>query len=185
MPLRSALFRQEAIDFQEHHRQWGVVASLPPTSTKVVAWLLLSFTILIVTFLFLAQYARKETAFGYLTPAAGTAKVFATQNGTIKQIFVQEGELVCEGQPLFAVETSQIGADGIDVNATMLQTLRGQKVLLAKNIEGEEERSDSERERLTSLVKGLGSEIAQLEGQVRIQAERLQLAEAELGSGDQ
>src|SRR3954451_13337697 len=185
MQLRPALYRQEAVDFQQHHRQWGDVASLQPTSTKVVAWLLLSFSIVIVTFLYLAQYARKETAIGYLTPAAGTAKVFAAQRGTIKQIFVQEGERVREGQPLFAVETSQIAADGIDVNAAMLQTLSAQKGLLAKNIDGEEQRSDSEHERLTSLVRGLGSEITQLEGQIRIQEERLLLAEAELASGDQ
>ncbi len=185
MASRPTLFRQEAIDFQQHHRQWGDVASLQPISTKVVAWLLLSFSVAIVTFLFLAQYARKETAIGYLTPAAGTAKVFAAQRGTIKQVFVQEGERVREGQPLLAVETSQIAADGIDVNATMLETLAAQKELLAKNIAAEELRLDSERERLTSLIRGLGSEIIQLEGQIRIQSERLKVAEADVASGDQ
>ena len=185
MASRPTLFRQEAIDFQQHHRQWGDVASLQPISTKVVAWLLLSFSVAIVTFLFLAQYARKETAIGYLTPAAGTAKVFAAQRGTIKQVFVQEGERVREGQPLLAVETSQIAADGIDVNTTMLETLTAQKELLAKNIAGEELRLDSERERLTSLIRGLGSEIIQLEGQIRIQSERLKVAEADVASGDQ
>jgi len=179
------LFRREAIEFQQQHRQCGSVASLQPISTKVVAWLLLSFSVAIVTFLFLAQYARKETAIGYLTPAAGTAKVFAAQRGTIKQVFVQEGERVREGQPLLAVETSQIAADGIDVNTTMLETLTAQKELLAKNIAGEELRLDSERERLTSLIRGLGSEIIQLEGQIRIQSERLKVAEADLASGDQ
>src|SRR3981189_674510 len=103
MSSRPALFRQEAIDFQQHHRQWGDVASLQPTSTKVLAWLLLSSSVALLTFLFLAQYSRKDTAVGYLTPAAGTAKIFAPQRGTIKQVLVQEGERVREGQPLFAV----------------------------------------------------------------------------------
>jgi multidrug efflux pump subunit AcrA (membrane-fusion protein) len=34
-----------------------------------------------------------------------TAKIFAPQAGTIKQVFVEEGEPVKEGQPLLALET--------------------------------------------------------------------------------
>lgn len=185
MDTRPALFRQEAIDFQRHHRQWGDVASLQPTSSKVVAWLLLSSSAAILAFLFLGHYARKETAIGYLTPAAGTAKVFAAPRGTVKQVFVQESERVRQGQPLFAVETSQIATDGIDVNASMLSTLTAQKELLATNIAGEEQRAGSERERLTSLIGGLGSEITQLEGQIRIQSERLKVADAEVAAGEQ
>ena len=67
----------------------------------------------------------------------------------------------------------------------MLETLAAQKELLAKNIAAEELRLDSERERLTSLIRGLGSEIIQLEGQIRIQSERLKVAEADVASGDQ
>src|SRR6266550_6634750 len=115
----------------------------------------------------------------------GHRKSICSARGTIKQVFVQEGERVREGQPLLAVETSQIAADGIDVNATMLETLAAQKELLAKNIAAEELRLDSERERLTSLIRGLGSEIIQLEGQIRIQSERLKVAEADVASGDQ
>jgi hypothetical protein len=69
------LFRQEAVDFQQHNRQWGQVALLQPLSTKIIAWLVAASVALVVVFLFLAQYARKETVLGYLTPPAGTAKV--------------------------------------------------------------------------------------------------------------
>jgi hypothetical protein len=36
-PQRS-LFRQEAIEFQQHHRQWGELALLQPLSTKIMTW---------------------------------------------------------------------------------------------------------------------------------------------------
>jgi membrane fusion protein len=185
MESRPALFRQEAIDFQQHHRQWGDVASLQPISIKIVAWVLLVFSAAIVAFLIFAQYSRKETVVGYLTPAAGTAKIFAPQRGTIKKVHVREGQQVREGQPLLDVETNQIAADGIDVNTNMLETLTAQKELLAKNIAGEEHRAGSERERLTSSVRGLRSEIAQLEGQIKIQTERLRVSEAEAAAGDE
>jgi class 3 adenylate cyclase len=36
MTPQGSLFRQEAIEFQQHHRQWGEVALLQPLSTKIL-----------------------------------------------------------------------------------------------------------------------------------------------------
>jgi len=185
MPARPQLFRQEAIDFQRHHRQWGDVASLQPISTKIITWLLVISSLSIIAFLCIGQYSRKETAVGYLTPTAGTAKVFAPQRGTIQQVLVEEGDHVREGQPLLAVETSQIAADGLDVNASMLATLKTQEDLLAKNVTAEQQRGGSERERLGSLMRGLQSEIDELEKQIRIQSERLKVVEADISAAEQ
>jgi membrane fusion protein len=185
MSVRPALFRQEAIEFQQRHRRWGNVAALQPVSTKIVAWLLAASAAAILFFLLVAQYSRKETAVGYLTPTTGTAKIFAPQRGTIQRVYVDEGDPVKEGQPLLAVETNQITADGIDVNASMLDTLLAQKELLAKNITGEEQRAVSEQERLTALIRGLQSEIEQIEGQIRIQTERSRVVEADFAVAEQ
>jgi hypothetical protein len=76
---RLALFRQEAIEFQGNNRQWGQVARLQPLSTKLLTWFVTTAVVLIITFLFLGQYARKEKVAGYLTPTSGTAKIFAPQ----------------------------------------------------------------------------------------------------------
>ena len=134
----------------------------------------------IIFFTFIAQYARKETAVGVpLTPTTGTAKIFAPQRGTIKAVHVEQGTTVREGQPLLTIETDQITADGLDVNASMLNTLRSQMALIAENIKGEEQRTGSERERLTALIRGLGAEIVQLEGQIELQTERLKVVESD------
>ncbi|MET0657981.1 MAG: HlyD family efflux transporter periplasmic adaptor subunit [Steroidobacteraceae bacterium] len=177
--LQRPLFRNEAIQFQQHNRQWGDVALLQPLSTKVVAWSLATSAAVIILFLFVAQYSRKEVAVGYLTPTTGTAKIFAPQRGTITAVHIEEGSTIREGQPLLTIDTDQIGADGIDVNASMLNTLRSQKALIAGNIIGEEERTGSERERLAALVRGLGAEISQLQGQIELQTERLKVVESD------
>jgi membrane fusion protein len=182
---QSQLFRSEAVDFQRNHRQWGDAACLEPLSIKLTAWFLTSVAALLVVFLFVAQYARKETAIGYLTPTKGTAKIFAPRRGTIKDIYVGEGESVREGQQLLTIETDQIAADGMDVNATQLETLGLQKNLLATNIKAEEQRAGSERDRLTAVARGLETEIAQLRGQIKLQSERLEVAEGDLSNGDQ
>src|SRR5215469_789412 len=86
MTPQPLLFRQEAVEFQRRHRHWGEIALLQPLSTKLLVWFIAAAVATIVLFLALAQYARKETVVGYLTPTAGTAKIFAKRAGTITAI---------------------------------------------------------------------------------------------------
>ncbi len=179
------LFRQEAVDFQRARQQWGDVAALQPLSTKIFIWFLIGVVGALITFALFAGYVRKETATGYVTPTTGTAKVFAPRSGTIRQVHVQEGEAFEEGQPLLTIDTDQIASDGLDVNVALLETLSAQRELLSKTIEAEEQRAGSERERLSSLAKGLQSEISQLRGQLQLQTERLGVANSDLDAGQQ
>ena len=183
--MAGELFRQEAIEFQQHRRQWGDVASLQPISSKITTWLLIAAMAALIVFALFAQYARKETATGYLVPTKGTAKIFVPRRGTVREVHVSDGDAVAEGQALLTIETDQIAADGSDVNAATLDTLLAQKELAAKNIAAEEERAGSEQERLTSLAQGLTSEIGQLQSQLRIQNERLTLVNNELDAAQQ
>ena len=176
MPSQLLLFRQEVIDFQQHNRQWGQVALLQPLSTKIIIWFIAAAVSLFVAFLFFGQYARKETVIGYLTPAAGTAKIFAPRQGTFKEIYVKEGQQVEKDQPLLAVETSQIAANGEDINVSMLAALEAQRNLLTNQIAAEQERMKSERARLTALTGGLMIEISELQAQIESQKEAVRVS---------
>ena len=177
MPSLQLLFRQEAIDFQQHNRQWGQVALLQPLSTKIIAWFIVAAVATIVIFLFPAQYSRKETVIGYLMPTAGTAKIFASQQGTIREIFVKEGQEVEEGQPLLAIQTSQIAANGQDVNVSILSTLESHRNRLTPQIAAEQERTKSEQARLTASIGGLEAEISELQAQIDNQRERIRVSD--------
>ncbi len=171
------LFRHEALEFQQHQQKWGEVVLLQPFSVKVMAWFITAATLLILIFLFMAQYARKETVRGYLTPTAGTAKIFTPRQGTIRAVHVKEGQHVELGQPLLTIATDQIAADGEDVDATILDTLIHQKQLLTQQIAAQEERTASERDRLSALTQGIESEISQLDAQIEIQDQRIRLSQ--------
>jgi membrane fusion protein len=181
----SALFRQEAIDFQQQHRVWGDVAVLQPISTKVMTWAMVAAVGSLSVFLCVGQYARKETVTGYLAPAAGTSKIFSAQQGTIRAVYVSEGQPVEEGQPLLTIDTSQIATDGADVNSTMLDALAASKDLLTRQIAIHQERATSEQERLTSLIRGAETEIAQLHTQITAQIERTRLSEEAVQAGSE
>jgi membrane fusion protein len=182
---RRALFRQEALDFQLQHKQWGHVALLQPASTKILTWLAAAAVALILVFVCFAQYARKETVAGYLVPSAGTAKIFVPQRGFVKQLHVREGEEVEEGQPLLTISTEQIATTGEDVNITILDTLTHQRDLIRRQITAEERRGITERDRLNALIEGIAAEISHLEAQTALQADRLKLFETFVASGAQ
>lgn len=178
MPTRPALFRQEAIDFVQQRHSWGEVVSLQPLSSTILSWSLAGIVVLIFCFLSIAQYARKETVTGYLTPTFGTARIFVPQQGFIKELHVKEGQEVAEGDPLLTVVTSQISANGDDVNATVLAVLAQQREVIERQIAAEERRTASEHDRLASTIKGIEEEMARLEDQRNIQDERLKLSES-------
>jgi membrane fusion protein len=183
MAARPALFRQEAIDFLHQRHSWGEVVSLQPVSGTILSWSLAGIVVLILCFLSIAQYARKETVTGYLTPTFGTAKIFVPQQGIIKEVQVNEGQDVTEGEPLLTIITSQITSNGDDVNATVLAVLTQQRDVVERQIAAEERRTASEHDRLASTIKGIEGETAQLEDQRTIQNERLQLSESFVSTG--
>jgi membrane fusion protein len=178
MLRRRPLFRQEAIDFQQHHRQWGEALFLQPLSTKIMGWSAVAVAGLVLAFLLLAQYSRKETVIGYLAPASGTARVVVPRAGVVRIVHVQQDQDVEEGQPLLTIDTNQIAATGEDVNAKMLETLAHQRRLLKEQVRAEEQRTQSEQQRLTAVIGGLENEISHLKNQVAIQTQRIDLSEA-------
>ena len=180
-----SLFRQEAIEFQHQHRNWGQVALLQPVSTKVLTWFLATIVALLLIFLSVAQYARKETVVGYLTPTSGTAKIFVSQQGFVKELYVEDGQQVEEGQPLFSVATAQVAVNGEDVNTTILDVLALQRDLINRQIASEERRAATDRERLNALIKGTETEISHLEAQKTAQNQRLELSEGFVSAATQ
>src|SRR3954471_11133000 len=123
MAARPSLFRQEAIEFQRGQREFGDIALLQPVSTKLLAWLLAAVVTIAIVFLCFAQFSRKQTVPGFLTPAAGTLKVFPNREGVVTELYVKQGQRVENGDPLFSVSTPQIAANGEDLDAAKLASL--------------------------------------------------------------
>lgn len=178
MTPQRALFRQEVVEFQRHHRQWGEVALLQPLSTRIAVWAVIIDVVLILTFLLFAPYARKETVPGFLMPAAGTARIYAPQAGTVSAVHVAEGDTVEEGQPLLSIATPQVALEGGDVNLAILDSLARQREVLTRQVAAEEARTQSEARRLDAVIEGLGTEIAELDSQIATQRDRIRLAES-------
>ena len=81
-----------------------------------------------------------------------------------------------KGQPVLAIETSQIGANGEDINSSMLVTLEAQRNLLKNQIAAEQERKKSEQARLTALIRGLKTEVSELQSEIESQNEGIKVS---------
>jgi membrane fusion protein len=176
--LGHSLFRPEAIDFQRGQGEFGEITLLQPVSTKLLAWLLTVVVAVAIVFLCFAQFSRKQTVQGYLIPAAGTMKVFPTRQGVVSDLFVEEGQHVKAGDPLFTVATPQVTADGEDVDAAKLASMRQHKEALQRQIAAEERTAAAERNRLKALVASGNAEIDDIQKQIDIQEKRIQIAES-------
>ena len=185
LPLQRPMFRQEVIEFRQHYRQWGRVVPLQRLPTRLMFWFITAAVAAVVAFLFIAQYARKETVIGYLTPASGSARIFAPQLGIISAVHVEQGQRVTEGQPLVSVTIDQIAANGEDVNTAILATLDRQHQSVTRQIAAEEHRGHSERNRLTALIQGLEAELNDIAAQFALQRERIHVVERLVASGAQ
>lgn len=183
LPVGTALFRREVLEYQATHRQWGSVIELRPVSARALSWASVLVAAFAVLFLCTAQYARKEPVAGYLRPSLGTAKVFVPHAGVIRDVRVTEGDVVKKGQPLMTVETAQISAAGRDLNQASLDTLLTQRAMIARQIQAEETRTESERRRLNALIDGQRREVELLVGQIRRQDDRITLGRTLLHSG--
>ncbi|GJE72611.1 hypothetical protein CHKEEEPN_4168 [Methylorubrum podarium] len=181
----TTLFRPEVLAYQASRRQWGSVVELRPVSARALSWSAVLAAAIVVTFLCFAQYARKEPVPGYLRPSLGTAKVFVPQVGVVREVRVGEGEVVRKGQPLMTIDTQQVSAGGRDLTQAALDSLSAQRVMLARQIQAEEARAVSERQRLQALIDGLRRESEALEIQARRQEERVALGRGLLHSAAQ
>ena len=131
---------------------------LQASSLKLSAWLLVVAVSSIIIFICIAGYNRKETVVGYLAPAMGTAEIFVPQQGTVTEVQVTEDQTVDEGDVLLTIDTSQITADGLDVNAAVLKSLSVQKMVLSSQIEAEDG-ARSENDRLAAAIRSGEAEL--------------------------
>jgi membrane fusion protein len=171
----TALFRQEVLRHQSQ-AAIGETMRIVPISHAAFTLFLVGIIAVALTYAAFAGYSRKETVTGFISPSGGVVRLVAPRVGTITDILVKEGEVVTEDQILFRVVAEETNASGVGSDTAILDALKQQKSVLEEQIHNENEHAKSEGVRLESLVRGLKSEVAELESQRGIQAERAQSA---------
>jgi len=169
------LFRQEALNAQQH--SWlGKVQVLPPLSLTLLTAAAVGSVALVITFLCSAEYSRKARVSGYLVPDRGVLRIQAPQAATLLSREVSEGQAVKSGELLFvlALDSANQAMEGI------AQTLESRQQSLRASAEQEEQLARTQLQTLAQKRIGLLRELAQLDTESRLHAERLGLARESL-----
>ena len=168
------LFRKEVISHQSE-RLTGTITLAQPLSIKLTVFILVSIAIAIVTFLFSAEYSRKETVRGFLMPSKGVIKSFANQGGTIEKLWVNEGDNVIKGQSLATIIVQQNNSNGIDLSTQLADQLNAQENLLIDEISQHKMLKTQGLSNLQVQNIALNNEKLALEEQLELADEKLTL----------
>lgn len=155
----SGLFRKQVVERQSD-RLHGEVLLLPRSSHLMILALLVLWVSMAMTWLTSSNYARKETAAGWLEPSTGVLRVYAERAGVIKQVLTKEGEYVVKDQPLFVVNGDHILDDGNSLESLLIAEYEGQRQLLA---EQQERGSRIHRKQLKDIEQKIAATQSDLE----------------------
>ena len=173
-----SLFRKEAID-HKRRKLHGEVILVQPVSFFIMTAVFFAVTLALVGFLINGEYKRKETVLGYLAPANGLSLIRADQGGRLTQVFVNEGDYVEVGAPLFEsrvdvdTEGGFIGERRLESTDVRLSELKEQLVNTQKRYAGD-------KDRLTSQVINYERELEGLSRRLELQKKAVDLGAQQL-----
>ncbi|WP_268822127.1 MULTISPECIES: HlyD family secretion protein [Vibrio] len=113
----------------------------------------------IIAFITFAEYTRRETLVGIVSPLGGMVKVQANNSGYVENLFVKEGEHVEIMAPLYRIKTERFDGTGIGVKKRILTSIKNQYQLLLERRQQESEKSEFDQQSLTEDISRLDSEV--------------------------
>ncbi|CAO98395.1 HlyD family secretion protein [Erwinia tasmaniensis] len=106
------MFRQEALDNQK--MKWrGRALLLPGIPFWIMAGLSLFFIIAFLTFVIVGSYNRRVNVTGEISTYPRAANVYSAVRGVVVKQFVNEGELIRAGSPVYQIDVSKSTRSGV------------------------------------------------------------------------
>jgi membrane fusion protein len=176
------LFRNEAVAAMTD-LDWGrPISAMPPAWW----WLSAFFAALalgIGTFLATATIVRKEPAMGVLSLSDGELRVVPARVGIVRQVYVQEGDLVEEGAPLALISTEQELAGGAVVDARVMKAIDDEQAMLMAQLDALDRASPLGERAMAERLQGIENQIDDLRHGMPGREERVALAKQALDAG--
>ncbi|MAJ09221.1 MULTISPECIES: HlyD family efflux transporter periplasmic adaptor subunit [Ponticaulis] len=179
------LFRKEALLAQSNAAsQLGEPTAVLPIAWGWITGLITFFVLAAGVFVFSVDFARTESVRGRLRPTAAEARVYTLDNGTIRNVFVEDGQFVEVDAPLVEVSSDRVLTDGTALSEETIQSLhREREALLDYRGVIIESARLSEAEARQNLTNARRRQ-SELEQQVEIQEQRVELARRRAADGE-
>ena len=145
------LYRQQAVEFCGT-AQFGSVGLHRPLPANMVSTAILLLLVLLVSFVVLGTYTRKATVPGYLVPDKGILTSVAPTGGIISDIYVNEGDFVEAGEPLFRIKPQRFSLDNTDINKDIANKINEQRQNLVATLQQKSSYYDVEQSNLSEQL---------------------------------
>lgn len=168
------LYRSEYFESQRKENE-GRILLKASFNQNVYICLAIFLLLAIVTFMTFAEYTRRETLVGIVSPLGGTVKVQANDTGYVEKLFVKEGDKIEALTPLYEIKTERFDESGTGVKQRILVSIESQYQLLLERRQQELEKADLERKALIEDISRLDSEIRILKNVLKFSNQELLL----------
>lgn len=174
----SHLFRKEVFVAQQN--KWtGQVILTRPFSFLFLTFCAFLIALCIIIFLIFGSYTNKTTVEGQLLPTMGVVRVYSSDIGTITHKFVEDGNFVKAGEPLFKLSTSRFGEKG-NVQAKLAAEANLKKTLALQELERLKRIYQNEQKNVHNNIHRLNNQLENIKQQITGQNRQIRLAEKTL-----
>ncbi|HID8600486.1 TPA: HlyD family secretion protein [Neisseria meningitidis] len=174
----SHLFRKEVFVAQQN--KWtGQVILTRPFSFLFLTFCAFLIALCIIIFLIFGSYTNKTTVEGQLLPTMGEVRVYSSDIGTITHKFVEDGNFVKAGEPLFKLSTSRFGEKG-NVQAKLAAEANLKKTLALQELERLKRIHQNEQKNVHNNIHRLNNQLENIKQQITGQNRQIRLAEKTL-----
>ncbi|EPI1788782.1 TPA: HlyD family secretion protein, partial [Neisseria gonorrhoeae] len=172
------LFRKEVFVAQQN--KWtGQVILTRPFSFLFLTFCAFLIALCIIIFLIFGSYTNKTTVEGQLLPTMGVVRVYSSDIGTITHKFVEDGNFVKAGEPLFKLSTSRFGEKG-NVQAKLAAEANLKKTLALQELERLKRIHQNEQKNVHNNIHRLNNQLENIKQQITGQNRQIRLAEKTL-----
>jgi membrane fusion protein len=177
--MPDGLFRREVFDAKS--TDWlGEIKVASPPSHWVFSALAIALVATGLLFLTFGHFTRQQTVTGILVPSLGLLSLSAPSVGTVRLIFVHDGDAVAAGQKLMTISGDVDSTDMGLMDALVIQSLQAQKTLLQQDIDDQNRLAAAQRTGLENKIALLNSQLTQIEAQIGIQRQEVSVTEGVL-----
>ena len=171
----SRLFRSEVVEAKRG--EWlGTIRLATPLSRWLLTLIALAIAALLIAFVTLGQYTRRERTTGTLVPAAGLIEVAAVSTGSVAHVLVEQGAVVNAGDSLVSISSNRVSAALGDTATIVNEQLGLQRARIDADLADQDKMQREQAAAIEQRVGMLKAALGQLDGQVAIQRHQAQNA---------
>nr|WP_268980622.1 HlyD family efflux transporter periplasmic adaptor subunit [Vibrio mediterranei] len=171
------MYRPEYFEAQKSDHQGSILIDASLNQHLFVAASVFVLTT-IICFVVFAEYTRRDTLNGVVSPTGGIVKIQANDEGYAEKVLVTEGEKILSGAPLYEIKTERYDQFGQGVKKRIVTTIENQIALLNERRSKEIEKSQHQLEVIDDDLIRLSEEANILKVVVDLSEQELSLAQS-------